>query len=354
MDNQYPDNENYTPVQQAPPQIVKVPVNKTPTIAKVVMVILFICLLFSGVLILGLVGIIGVQGMGSMPLQEQTVAESNSLDKILQINISGIIAEGAGLFSAGTSPEIVKKQLKQAEKDYNIKAVIIKINSPGGGVTASDEIYNAIEQFKKKTKKPVVAFFSDIAASGGYYVAANADEIVASPTSITGSIGVIIPHYDLQKLYKEKLGIESVPIKSAAMKDILSESRDMTEDEKQVIQGIVDQMYDRFRTLVQNGRGKKLVQDKFDEMTDGRIFLAEKAQNDYGLVDKIGYFEDAVESAKALANISDAKVIKYFKSEGLFSSMSGSANKEIKVNIDILKVKKDLPKFMYAWREGLN
>ena len=341
--------------QQAPPQYIKVPVNKTPTFVKVIMVLLFICLLFSGVLVLGLIGIIGSQGMPDMPLQEKVVIKSLSTDKILQINISGIIAEGAGLFAAGTSPSSIKKQLKQAETDPNIKAVILNVSSPGGGVTASDEIYNAIEQFKLKSKKPVVAFFNDIAASGGYYVSANADEIVASPTCITGSIGVIIPHYNMQKLYEEKLGIESLPIKSAAMKDIMSSSRDMTEEETKVIQGIVDQMYHRFRDLVKKGRGTKLVQDKFDEMTDGRIFLAEKAQKEYGLVDKVGYFEEAVESAKALANITDAKVVKYFRTEGLFSSMSSSFDKkDINVNIDLLQVKDDLPKFMYIWKEGLN
>ena len=206
-----------------------------------------------------------------------------------------------------------------------MRAVIIEVDSPGGGVTASDVLYHRVRDFRE-SGTPVVVLIKDIAASGGYYVSAGADEIVAHPTSITGSIGVVLTslHY---RDFLNSHGVTQILFKSGDMKDILSPMRDMTESESQLLQEIVDSMFVQFKEVVLEGREGRMTEEDFDEIADGRILTADEAL-DVGLVDKIGYLDDAVASAKQAAGLggaSDVAVVRYWNREGLSSLFRGAA-----------------------------
>ena len=185
----------------------------------------------------------------------------------------------------------IKEELSKAYQDQDIKGIILKINSPGGGVTASDIIYREILLFKNNKKIPIVSLFMDTAASGGYYIAMASDKIVAHPTTVTGSIGVVISGVNVKKGL-EKIGIEDQTIVSGSNKNILSPLADFSKEQRVIIQSIVNDMYDRFFQIVLKGR--PLISDaKLRVLADGRIFSATQAKQE-GLVDEIGYFEDAI------------------------------------------------------------
>jgi protease IV len=257
---------------------------------------------------------------------EEHIQGSGS-DKIAVIEVKGVIGDFASLFGSSNMVDKTVKMIRHAADDSAVKAVLLSVDSPGGGVTASDVICNEIKKLKEK--KPVVVHMGDLCASGGVYISAPANVLVASPTSITGSIGVIISHTDMTELYNEKLGMKDEPIKSGIHKDILSTGRAMTPEERQLIQGLVDEMYERFLTVVAEGRaGKGPVPAKVEDakeyirkFADGRIFSGEAAVAN-GLVDKVGYFEDAVKEAEKAAGISSAEVFRYRQPGGLLAALS--------------------------------
>lgn len=244
-------------------------------------------------------------GEKSLELVEQRI-ESHGTDKILVISVEGEISDspksGGGLFSMGSHDSmvaVIKEELKKAKNDSQIKGVILKIDSPGGGVTASDIIYHELMEFKEQKKIPVVALFMDVAASGGYYVAMASDGIVSHPTAITGSIGVIISGINV-KDGLEKIGIKDQSITSGANKSILSPLREFTPEQRKIIQSVVDQMYERFFKIVKKNRSK-VADARLRLIADGRIFTAEQALQE-GLVDRVGYLQDAVDHLKKMSN----------------------------------------------------
>lgn len=221
-------------------------------------------------------------------------------DKILVISIDGVISdrgssEGFGLAPKESLVARVKEELMKAYGDSEIRGIILKINSPGGGVTASDILYKEIMSFKMAKKIPVVALFMDTAASGGYYIAMASDKIVAHPTTVTGSIGVIISGVNVKKGL-DKLGIEDQSIVSGGNKNILSPLTDFKKEQRDLIQQIVNDLYERFFRIVQKGR-PLLDESKLRVLADGRIFSASQAKQE-GLVDEVGYFEDAIAQVK--------------------------------------------------------
>ena len=198
-------------------------------------------------------------------------------DKIAVISIQGIIMKRTGPDLFGISRdmlETIQGQLKQAVEDSDVRAVVVEIDSPGGSVTASDIIYQAVA--KASQKKKVVVLMGDLCASGGYYIAVGADKIYAHPTSLTGSIGAIIAGLDLSGLM-ERFGVKENVVKSGPIKDILSSTRAMTEEERQILQDVVDGAYDRFVSLVTQGRS--ISREKLGNSADGRIFLAPRAKD---------------------------------------------------------------------------
>ncbi len=198
----------------------------------------------------------------------------------------------------GNSERTVK-WIKKLREDKDIRGILLYVSSPGGGVVASDEIYRAIEKYKKETRNPVVVYMSVVAASGGLYVSCGGDKIVANPNTLTGSIGVIAEFPQYYGLMS-KIGIKMNVIKSGKRKDIGSPFRDMTPDERNMMQGIINETYNRFVNIVSKSRGIPV--DSVKKFADGSIFTGYDAKN-IGLVDTLGDFEDAVDILKNMAHI---------------------------------------------------
>lgn len=217
------------------------------------------------------------------------------------IDINGTIAGGAGsggLFSAVAGSESIMKQLRRAAGDPSVKAVVLRLNTPGGTAAASQEIALEVDRLRRAGKK-VVASMGDVAASGGYWIACRCDKIVANPGTMTGSIGVIMQSQNLQGLY-EKLGVDPVVFKSGPHKDMGSTSRTVTEEEQRIFQSMVDDMYQQFVETVSEGRG--LEETRVREVADGRVFTGSQAMEN-GLVDYLGNYYDAIDIAADLAGI---------------------------------------------------
>jgi protease-4 len=288
------------------------------------------------------------------PLEEKQVGGSGT-DKIVLLDLSGIITDQEEAGALLTEPSLVarlKEELEKASRDPEVKAVVLRINSPGGTVTASDLLYHEIENFKKETGKKVIASIMDLGASGGYYVAVSADKIVAHPTTVTGSIGVIMLNVNVQGLL-EKIGVVGTAIKSGDKKDMGSPLRPMTAEEQKLFQDVINQMYDRFLSVVAAGR-KNLSRDKIRAVADGRIYTAQQAL-DLGLVDQIGYLDDAVALARQEAGVGEARVVTYYRpgayKNNIYSKVAGGEGNTVNlVNFDLRSlVPAGVPQFMYLW-----
>jgi len=212
------------------------------------------------------------------------------------------VVEINGMLS-GSDP--VVRQLVSFKKDDSIKAVILRVDSPGGAVAPSQEIHD--EVIRVAAKKPVVVSMASVAASGGYYVSIPAHRIVANPGTITGSIGVIMQLTNLEELYG-KLGLKSLVVKSGEHKDIASPFRPMSSEDRKILQGVIDDIYDQFVSAVAEGRN--LPVEKVRNLADGRIFTGRQAK-EIGLVDELGGMQDAVGIAKDLAGISGEPKLVY-------------------------------------------
>ena len=239
---------------------------------------------------------------------EEKVIEGDGPGKILVIPVNGVITDQDTANFFGPSEEStvasVTSQLNRARKDDSLSAVILKVNSPGGGVTASDIIYREILEFKKAKNIPVVAVFMDMAASGGYYISMAADRVYAHPTSITGSIGVIFGLVNVKEGL-DKIGIKDYSITSGDNKSIGSPTREMTEQQQKILQSIVDDLYQRFVTIVKAGR-PDLSREQILKLADGRVYSANQAKSN-GLVDDVGYFDEFVKATTSLPNYKGPK-----------------------------------------------
>ncbi len=269
-------------------------------------------------------------------VKEQFVShERKSGNKIVIISVEGTILDGSGF---------VKRQIDKARKDESVKAVVLRVNSPGGTITGSDYIYHHLCELAKDREIPIVVSMGGIAASGGYYVSMavgdTPDTIFAEPTTWTGSIGVVIPHYDLSKLLGD-WGIEQDSIASHRLKTMGSFAKPMTEEERQIFQTLVDDSFTRFKDIIKAGRPKfKEDAAALERLATGQIFNAPQAEKD-GLIDKIGFLEDAVERAIELAKVrgDDVTVVKYKRETSLASLLmggnSGAAQIDLAALLDI-------------------
>lgn len=236
-------------------------------------------------------------GLGSGLRQdfEEKVISGRDEDKILMIPIEGVISdETKETFFGGSVESLVsrvKEALKYAERDNNVKGILLKINSPGGTVTASDILYEEILKFKRKKNIPVVAGFMDTAASGAYYISMASDSIGAHPTTVTGSIGVVLGGVNVKEGL-DKIGVKDQSITSGNNKTIGSPLTEMGPEQRKILQSIVDGLFDRFFTIVKRGR-PNASEARLKTICDGRIFTAEQAKNE-GLIDFIGYFDDFI------------------------------------------------------------
>ena len=281
----------------------------------------------------------------------EVVFEGNGTYKIAIIPVEGIITDHPLQQVFRNLPSLVRsvtEQLDQAASDNNVKAVILEINSPGGGITATDTLHDEILRFREKTGKKVIVYMKDVAASGGYYIAACSDRIVAHPTSITGSIGVIMMLFNFEGLYNW-LGISEKVIKSGALKDMGSSSRQPTEEEEKLFKEIILEMHSRFVDVVSQGRG--MPRDRVAELADGRIYTGQQAL-DNGLIDAIGYINDAIQAGKEEAGLDKAKIIRYRRkiglSEFILTIARGGGTPGVLINTDAL-TEKQVPRLMYLW-----
>ncbi|MDD4600282.1 hypothetical protein SDC9_22940 [bioreactor metagenome] len=231
-------------------------------------------------------------------------------NKIAVIYVEGVIMGGRGqssLLSEYGGTDLIMKQLHEVRDDSSVKAVVLRINSPGGSAPASQEVGEEIKKLRA-SGKIVVASMGDVAASGGYWLAACSDKIYANPATLTGSIGVYMPYANWEELYK-KIGIRQEKIKSGEHKDILSPERQMTAEERAIIQVMVDDMYNQFIAVVAEGR--KMDPARVRQLSDGRIYTGNQAK-ELGLVDELGNMYDAIDGTAKLAGIKGKPEIKEY------------------------------------------
>jgi protease IV len=282
-----------------------------------------------------------------------------SRDKVLVIPVDGTIANArvGGMLPLTPTENmvaLVSQQLERAERDSSIRAVVLRINSPGGTVTGSDTLYELVMRFRAKSGKPVVSSCQEVCASGGYYLACASDAIVAQPTSLVGSIGVIFHTVSVQQLMS-RWGIVATTIKSGTMKDIGSPFHDPTDAEKAIMQQMIDEYFARFKGIVAARRALK--DDRLARVTDGRVFSGATAK-ELGLVDQLGTLEDAIDLARTRANSPHARAVMLRRPYGPGGSIYASsdapqprtdAGQTLNVNLSVSDVA--LPTgFYFLWR----
>jgi protease IV len=277
------------------------------------------------------------------PLQEM-VLSGEGRDKVLILDLSGMITSERSSSSLTGPSEIgmvplLREELDKARRDSFVRAVVLRINSPGGGVTASDVLYHEIKKFRQETGIAVIAHFMDTGASGAYYAALAADRITAQPTSVTGSIGVIMWRIDATGLM-QKIGVQAVEIASGDRKGMGSPFRQVTPEEMKIFHNVVDSIYERFVGLIVVER--RLPRERVLQLADGRIFTSAEAKKE-GLIDDVGYLEDAIEAAKRQAHVTQARVITYSRpgelKENIYSRFS----------LDLGRMMDPGVQFMYIW-----
>jgi protease-4 len=289
------------------------------------------------------------------PLEEETV-EGRGAAKILLTEVSGFITDdppSAGLGLGPPPPRVpllvrVREELRKAAEDRDVRALVVRLNTPGGTVTASDIIYHELLLFRERTRVPIVAVMMDVAASGGYYIALAADTIVAHPTTITGSIGTILVTANVEGLM-QKVGVATTAIKSAEHKDMGSPFRAMTPDERRIFQSVIDELQRQFvAKLIQR---RRIPDDAARALADGRIYTAPQALA-HRLVDAIGYVPDAIEAAKRAAGVAEARVVVYKRPRDYRATYYAQARNEAGIVDAVTQLAAAAgagPKFLYLW-----
>ena len=293
-------------------------------------------------LVLMLIGIITVFAVGRSGnmLAEEVIREGPASAKIAVITVEGIIY--------GELAKDVYQQLEKARQDRHVKGLIIRVDSPGGLISASDQIYKEILKYRQTEGKPVVAFMQDIATSGGYYTSVACDKIIAEPTALTGSIGVIMGHFVFQELLENKLGILPVIITAGKKKDWPSSFHVPTEEQLQYLRDkLITPAYERFVQVVAEGRQSQLTIDDVKRLADGGIMGAQEALNEK-LIDEIGYLDDAIGLVKSLAGIKEARVVEYRKPFSLASFLSYRTQNVLKIDKTML-YELSTPQVLYLW-----
>jgi protease-4 len=302
------------------------------------------------------VGTLASGGLGEGPganYDEVFVAGSReSGRKVLQIPIRGAIAEGANplMGAAGGTVSAVRRALRYAERE-DVDGLLLYIDSPGGGVTDSDRVYQMLRDFRAEhPDMPVAALYGDMCASGGYYIAVAAEHIISRRTSISGSIGVIMSAWNFAKM-AEEFGVEQVAIKSARtpFKDMLSPTRAMKPEERQMLTSIVDELYDQFVAVVMEGRG--MDRPSVEKAANGGIYTANQSR-ELGLVDAIGDYDDAIAWFEQRVG-GDVRLVEQRRRPGftdlLFGAFSGAPEMSA---IDRLMTSSTGPRFLYYWQGG--
>ncbi|MBS4199986.1 signal peptide peptidase SppA [Bacillus sp. FJAT-49732] len=287
---------------------------------------------------------------------EEIVETGNPAKKIAILEVDGVIqdtGEATSIFSTnGYLHRDFMKKLNTVKDDKNIKAIVLRVNSPGGGTNESAEIHHKLVEIKEETKKPIYVSMGAMAASGGYYISAPADKIFASPETLTGSLGVIMQGVNISDL-AEKYGVDFMTIKSGPYKDIMSSYRHMTKEEEDILQSMLTNSYDQFVKIIAEGRG--MTEDQVRKLADGRIYDGRQAK-EVGLIDDFGYQEDVIEQLKKDQKLAGAQVVRYTSNAGLGSLFGVAAQKiggkqaEMTGIVNLLS-KPNSPRLMYLYSE---
>ncbi|MFS0615500.1 signal peptide peptidase SppA [Lederbergia ruris] len=296
------------------------------------------------------------EGVGVNQAFAEEVLESGSpTQKIAVLEVDGVIQDvgEASIFqTAGYVHKEFMKQLNQVKDDNTVKGIILRVNSPGGGTNESAEIHHKLVQIREETDKPIYVSMGSMAASGGYYISAPANKIFASPETMTGSLGVIMQGVNIAEL-ADKLGIDFTTIKSGPYKDIMSQYREMTKEEKDILDSMLKNSYDEFVRIISEGRD--MPETKVREIADGRVYDGRQAK-EVGLIDEFGYQEDVIEQMKNDYKLKGAQVIRYNASAG-FGSLFGVVaqqfgGKEAEMRgITKLLTQPNAPRLMYLYSE---
>lgn len=291
----------------------------------------------------------------STDLHEVVLEQAPTRDKIAVVEVQGVISSYAWDYRGNNLVTFVEDQLEMAGADDHVKAVLLKIDSPGGEVLASDEIYKLLAEFQEEHDKPVVAAMGTVAASGGYYVAAPCRWIVANELTITGSIGVIMQSYNWRALM-DKIGVRPQVFKSGVFKDMMSPDKaesDITSEERRMVQDLVNETFERFKSVIEEGRGLAHARNEdnsgestdrgralaanWTDYADGRLLSGKEAWR-LGFVDELGDFAAAVERTRKLAGIEDAKLIQYLRPPSfgsLFRLLGKGPDTKTTVEVDL-------------------
>lgn len=260
--------------------------------------------------------------------EDKTIAHPT--DRVAVVNIEGAISSGEGSENlwneaGGAYSGKIMREIRSAAEDNSVKALVLRIDSPGGSVTAAEEIGRELKRFKETTKKPIITTMGNSAASAGYWLAAYSDTIYANPSTLTGSIGVYMPYMNTEELFK-KIGISSTKIKSGKHKDIMSSDRPMTPEEQQILQAMVNEMFDNFINVIAEGR--KMDVAKVKQLADGRVYTGQQAKA-LGLVDEIGNYYDALEAAGKAIGVTGIPEVKESKRQKPWEMFLGAQVSEI-------------------------
>lgn len=303
--------------------------------------------------------IIDLGSLGRVSPLEEVVISGDAVHKIALLEVSGVIAfEASNTWEfGGQKPSVISRlheALDLAASDPQVKGLVLRVRSPGGGVAPSETLHHLITLWKAQTEKPVVAFLQGIAASGGYYIAVAADHIVAHPSSVTGSIGVIMPGFNVADLM-DRFGVVDQTLTSGPFKDSGSMTRAMRDDEREQLQSVISDLYARFVDVVDEGRPKL---DRFavERLADGRIFTSNQALK-AGLVDEVGHMDVAVNSLMHLANLSTAMLVTY-KQVGetvnnVYSDLSSRISTKTEINLFNVGGSNVPVGFYYLWPMAL-
>jgi len=318
---------------------------------------IFIFFIGGGLLVVAMIAsfISSIEGGGAfstasssqtMIREDYISGNSNASNKIAVIDIRGIITNALSSWGASVAnSDFICAQIEKAQNDPNVKAIILRLDTPGGEVTAADKIYHAIYKLRQKTQKPVISSMGSVAASGGVYVAVASDYIIANKLTTTGSIGVIAHGYNYSELFK-KIGVKAEVYKSGPMKDLLNGARPRTPEEVAIMNEFIGEVYTQFVEIVAKGR-PNLTENQIRNtpIGDGRFYSGRKAL-EYGLIDQLGYFEDAVSKAVAMTSLKEYKVVSYQPLTGLASILMNmkSTPPELKLRLPGTTQRLELPK----------
>jgi len=320
----------------------------------IAIVILVVLLGGSFLMNLGLLSLVSMGSGGRTAVSTQPVDEfpqfketwsygKKGQKKVVRISLQGPIMRGRKKTLFSSEPDMVESVLKQiiaATNDSEVQGILLEVNSPGGAVTPSDEIYTMLKRFKERSDRRVVIFIRDLGASGAYYIAMAGDYIVAEPTAIVGSVGVIMQSMNMKGL-GDKLGVRTVTIASGKNKDILNPLKEVNPEHIALLQALIDEMQDRFASIVMKARGFKN-----RDLLDGRVFTAPKAK-EHHFIDQVGYWRDSVNVLEKMLGVEEVYMIRYERRKGSFFEEVFSAKGPQVPNLNILH--SSSPSFLYQW-----